>query len=156
MLNIRERSRAVWTSLTKTVNTLFKKDMTRVNIVMTNEGWGGTREDRVQQFLSCAKPPSKVLAWKCLSEEYIELLDAGLEFEKDQNPATRENLVKEWADLQYVLSQFALVYDIPGEEAFSRVADNNMTKVQNGKVVYREDGKVMKPEGYVPADMGGL
>ena len=67
----------------------------------------------------------------------------------------RANLRKEWADLQYVVSQAAVYYEIPSE-AFDRVHANNMTKVVDGKVRFRDDGKILKPEGYKPVDMSGL
>ena len=67
----------------------------------------------------------------------------------------RANLCKEWADLQYVVSQAAVYYEIPNE-AFDRVHSSNMTKVVDGKIVFRSDGKIMKPETYVKPDMSGL
>ena len=86
----------------------------------------------------------------------MELKEAAEAYAENENEETRANLVKEWADVQYVLSQLALFYRIDGEEAFTRVADNNMTKVVGGKVYYREDGKILKPDNYVKADMRGL
>lgn len=114
------------------------------------------REDRVKEFLDCARPPTRELATSLISEEYRELIEAVVMDNILKSEVSRANLVKEWADLQYVLSQFAVVYDIDGDAAFNRVADNNMTKVQDGEVVYREDGKIMKPEGYQKPDMRGL
>ena len=75
----------------------------------------------------------------------------------DPSEESRANLVKEWADAAYTLSALAYFFEIDGEEAFTRVADNNMTKVgADGKVTKREDGKILKPEGYVKANMKGL
>jgi hypothetical protein len=31
-----------------------------------------------------------------------------------------------------------------------------MTKVVDGRLIKREDGKILKPEGYTPANMEGL
>lgn len=123
-----------------------------------------TREDRVQEFLNFAGEPTFEVVWACIAEEYQELQEAAVkfheiiasDFEDDVKANARANFVKEWADCQYVLSQLALFYNIPGEEAFNRVAENNMTKVQGGEIIRREDGKIMKPEGYLPPDMGGL
>lgn len=122
------------------------------------------REDRVQEFLNFAGEPTFEVVWACIAEEYQELQEAAVkfheiiasDFEDDVKANARANFVKEWADCQYVLSQLALFYNIPGEEAFNRVAENNMTKVQGGEIIRREDGKIMKPEGYLPPDMGGL
>lgn len=123
-----------------------------------------TREMRVQEFLDASKPPSFELVWTCLGEEFLELKEAADSYHTMQESNApddvkikyRAELVKEWADVQYVLSQMACYYGIDGEEAFNRVADNNMTKVVDGKVKYREDGKILKPHGYVKPDMSGL
>lgn len=123
-----------------------------------------TREDRVQEFLDVTGKPNFHVAWGCLGEEFMELKEAAQDFhvilesnaDDEKKAEYRARFVKEWADVQYTLSQLAIFYNIPGEEAFIRVSDNNMTKVQDGKVLYREDGKVLKPEGYQKPDMLGL
>lgn len=122
-----------------------------------------TREQRVDQFLVAAQQDvSFELAWACMIEECKELADAAREYEAAEKEGTngerveaRKNLVKEWADVQYVLSQLALFYGIDGEKAFDIVAANNMTKIEGG-VRRREDGKILKPDNYVKADMSGL
>lgn len=122
-----------------------------------------TREGKVAMFLAAAKQPDMALAWECMTEENLELYHAANDYEdakkygseKDIEEA-RKNLVKEIADVQYVLSQLAIFYGINLEEAFNRVADNNMTKVQDGKVIYSDTGKILKPEGYQKPDMSGL
>jgi len=96
------------------------------------------------------------MIFNCVAEEYNEFLEAAVAYENYPTEESRANLCKEWADLAYVVSQAAVYYDIPGDEAFLRVAENNMTKVVDGKVIKREDGKILKPEGYVKADMKGL
>lgn len=124
-----------------------------------------TREDRVREFLDYAGEPTFEAVWNCLTEECQELQEAAMkfheilasDFDEEVKASARANFVKEWADVQYVLSQLAVFYNIPGEEAFVRVADNNMTKVQGGKILRREsDGKILKPEGYQKPDMRGL
>ena len=43
------------------------------------------------------------------------------------------------------------------EEAFNRVHTNNLTKVgADGKVIRDADGKILKPEGFVPVDLSDL
>lgn len=128
----------------------------------TRENRDMTREDRVFEFINASSFPSFRLAWTCLSEECLELKEAAEAYHLAQSEGcittdeARASLVKEWADVQYVLSQLAIFYGINGEEAFNRVADNNMTKVVCGKVIYREDGKILKPENYQKPDMRGL
>ena len=125
-----------------------------------------TREDRVKEFLAASREPSCEVVWNCYTEENIEMKEAAEEFHMtlvdpdatiEDKAAARAAFVKEVADVQYVLSQLAIFYDIDLQTAFNRVATNNMTKVQDGKIVYREtDGKILKPEGYEKPDMRGL
>lgn len=93
----------------------------------------------------------------CFAEETVELFEAVHAHISNPTEETRENLVKEWADCQVTLSNIGWFFDIPGNVAFNRVHENNMTKVgPNGEVVRREDGKILKPEGYQPVCMKGL
>ena len=41
-------------------------------------------------------------------------------------------------------------------EAFRMVHDSNMSKLVDGKVLYRDDGKVLKGPNYRPCDLSGL
>lgn len=122
-----------------------------------------TREDKVAQFLRAAgkRPLSKGDDYELsyennLKEEVKELVEAMFDYYSEPTVQTRANLVKEWADVQVVLSNIAVWMDIPADPAFNRVHQNNMTKVVDGKVLRREDGKILKPEGYVKPDMRGL
>ncbi len=122
-----------------------------------------TREERVAEFRNAADlktqsedPAGMILVWNCLTEEMLELSDAGQNYHADPSPDNRAAFVKEWADVQYVLSQLAIFYEFDGQKAFDIVADNNMSKVIDGKILRREDGKILKPEGYVYPDMRGL
>jgi len=116
-----------------------------------------TREDRVLEFLNSAKGvPDIQLAINCFVEESTELMDSIKQWFDDDNDENRAAMVKEWADVQYVLSQLALTLRIDGEEAFRRVADSNMSKVVNGRVMYRDDGKILKGPTYSPPVMIGL
>lgn len=66
-------------------------------------------------------------------------------------------LLKELADLQYVLSGFAVTLGLPLEEAFYRVHKSNMSKLgEDGKPVYRDDGKVLKGPNYQPPNLEDL
>jgi len=121
-----------------------------------------TREDRVAEFNKAAGMLPHVeggsigLEITMFSEELQEFNEALTEYIKSPTPENRANLIKEWADVQYTLSSFPWFFNFSGQAAFNRVADNNMTKLTNGKIILRDDGKVLKPEGYVKADMSGL
>jgi len=47
----------------------------------------------------------------------------------------------------------ALFYSIPLLEVFKEVHNANMRKLVDGKVMRREDGKVLKPEGWSPPNI---
>lgn len=63
-------------------------------------------------------------------------------------------VASELADLVYVVAGTALAYGIPLDEVFAEVHRANMSKLgEDGKPVYREDGKVLKGKGFKPADV---
>ena len=123
-----------------------------------------SREQKVGRFLKAAgKSPwdndpnnYDVSHENNLGEEFNELDEAIYHYTQNPNEDNRASLCKEWADAQVVLSNVAWYFDIPADVAFNRVHNNNMTKVVDGKVLLREDGKVLKPEGYVKPDMRGI
>jgi len=82
-----------------------------------------------------------------IQEEYKEFIDAVME----QDLA---NAFKELADLVYVIEGLAVEMGGNLDEVFKEVHRSNMTKIdEKGEVKYREDGKVLKPDTYSPADI---
>lgn len=64
-------------------------------------------------------------------------------------------LLKELADLRYVVEHCAVQFGLPIEEAYREVHRSNMSKLDNdGKPIYNEYGKVQKGPNYTPPDMG--
>lgn len=64
------------------------------------------------------------------------------------------SMAKELADLLYVVYGTAAVFGIPIDDVFAEVHRSNMSKLgEDGKPVYREDGKVLKGKNYEPADV---
>lgn len=60
------------------------------------------------------------------------------------------------SDIQYVLdgAYLALGYHNMKDDAFAAVHESNMSKLgEDGKPVYREDGKVLKGPNYRPVDL---
>lgn len=89
----------------------------------------------------------QVLRFALLSEEYKEVLGA----------TDYENLLKELADLLYVTYGFAATFGWDIDTAFNRVHQSNMSKLgDDGKPIYREDGKVLKGPNYQLADLSDL
>ena len=69
------------------------------------------------------------------------------------------NMLKELADVQVVLSgaSVALKPLKNLEEAFTRVFHSNMSKLgENGKPIWRKDGKVLKGPNYFKPDLSDL
>ena len=65
--------------------------------------------------------------------------------------------LKELADLVYVAYQFAASQEWDLDKAMNRVHHSNMSKLGNdGKPVYRDDGKVLKGPNYKPPTLNDL
>ena len=89
-------------------------------------------------------------------EEFKEFLEAeGMLF---RNNATIESeALKELADLIYVCYQYAENMHWFLDEALNRVHLSNMSKLgEDGKPIYREDGKVLKGPHYKPPNLTDL
>ena len=69
----------------------------------------------------------------------------------------KEQIAKELTDLLYVVLGFGVVLGIDLDKTFKVVHDSNMSKLDDdGKPIYREDGKVLKGPNYVKPDMTGV
>ena len=89
-------------------------------------------------------------------EEFKEFLQAeGMLFMHGRNH--QEDSLKELADLVYVCYQYAENMGWFLDEALNRVHLSNMSKLdEDGKPIYREDGKVLKGPNYKPPDLSDL
>ena len=73
------------------------------------------------------------------------------------NPQNKANILKELADLVYVCYQYAANLGWDLDEAMHRVHESNMSKLgENGKPIYRDDGKVLKGPNYAPPTLEDL
>jgi NTP pyrophosphatase (non-canonical NTP hydrolase) len=88
-------------------------------------------------------------------EEGGEFLTAVDEcFADPENMQRREELIKELSDLVFVCYQFAATYGIDLDKAMQLVYESNLSKLdEQGKPIYREDGKVLKGPNYAPPDL---
>jgi len=100
---------------------------------------------------------------KLIEEEIAELyaeIDKGIAEINAGGRIGREtlaNLMKETADVQYILSGMNVTFGLPADRVFDRVHDSNMSKLgPEGKPVRREDGKVMKGPNYHPPVLDDL
>lgn len=102
------------------------------------------------------------LRMKLIQEEVLELKEASdiickkIHLQKAVTPEDITHLLKELADCQYVISGFADAFGLPLQVAFNRVHASNMSKLEDGKPVKREDGKVLKGKNYQPPSLEDL
>ena len=89
-------------------------------------------------------------------EEFKEFIQAeGMLFRHGRN--FKEECLKELADLVYVCYQYAENMGWFLDEALDRVHKSNMSKLdEDGKPIYREDGKVLKGPNYKPPTLTDL
>jgi len=82
---------------------------------------------------------------KLITEEYGEFLDA--DYDVDELDACMDMI---WVILGYC---YMRGWDVEG--AWNEVARSNLAKInpETGKVNKREDGKVLKPEGWTPPEL---
>ncbi|AXH72811.1 MAG: hypothetical protein [Caudoviricetes sp.] len=79
---------------------------------------------------------------KLLTEEFNEYLEG--EFNNDI-----VEIADALGDMLYIIYGTAVSYGLPINEIFNEIHDSNMSKLdENGKPIYREDGKVLKSNLY--------
>ena len=85
-----------------------------------------------------------------IDEEWSEFHEA-FHFDEESHQ------LKELADLVYVCYQMAASQDWDLDEAMRRVHESNMSKLgEDGKPIYRGDGKVLKGPNYKPPYLNDL
>lgn len=106
-----------------------------------------------------------ILRKELIEEEFYEVMQGlGFIFERQHNRSVQYcdpdlvDLADGLADLIYVVAGTALEFGIPLERVWNEVQASNMTKVdpETGKVMKREDGKVLKGPNFVPPDIEGI
>jgi NTP pyrophosphatase (non-canonical NTP hydrolase) len=89
-------------------------------------------------------------------EEFKEFIEADYDMAMI-DISSRADCLKELADLVYVCAQYAENMDWDLEEALRRVHHSNMSKLgDDGKPIYRKDGKVLKGPNYQPPTLTDL
>jgi NTP pyrophosphatase (non-canonical NTP hydrolase) len=93
------------------------------------------------------------LIWEEMYEFYDALDIAQVNL---QNDNARADALKELSDLVYVCFQFAAALGWELDEALDRVHKSNLSKLVDGKPLYREDGKCLKGPNYQPPYLSDL
>ena len=80
-----------------------------------------------------------------IEEEYNEFMDA----------QTKVEDLDACMDMIWVILGYCYMKGFDVEGAWKEVARSNLAKInpETGKVIKREDGKVLKPEGWTPPDL---
>ena len=104
-----------------------------------------------KQFMEAADQTVSNLANPQQAELYMNLIEE--EFDEIQAADSIENLVKELADLLVVTIGALYSLGVEPDKVWQEVHRSNMSKLVFGKLLKREDGKVLKPDSYSPADM---
>ena len=87
------------------------------------------------------------LYFKLIREEFDELVRAY--FEKDM-----VEIADGCADLKWVIEGLEHTLQIPQQAVWDEVSRSNLSKISpTGKVLKRDDGKVLKPDGWTPPDI---
>ena len=93
---------------------------------------------------------------RLVEEESAEFMEAAGEcFADPENADRRTELLKELSDLVFVCYQFAAAFNLDLDKAMTLVFESNMSKLdEQGKPIFRPDGKVLKGPNYQPPDLG--
>jgi predicted HAD superfamily Cof-like phosphohydrolase len=83
----------------------------------------------------------RCLRMDLLEEEFKEYMDA-------EQKLDLVGIADALADIIYIACGTAVSYGIPLDKVFEEVHRSNMSKLVDGKVIRREDGKILKPEGW--------
>lgn len=87
---------------------------------------------------------------RLITEEYLELVYA---FEHRDIV----EIADACADLKWVIEGLEHTLDLPQQPIWDEVARSNLDKIsENGTVLRREDGKILKPEGWTPPNIADI
>ena len=100
--------------------------------------------------------PTRAMQKNLIVEEFKEFIESDYKMAM-MDISSRADCLKELADLVYVCAQYAENMDWDLEQALRRVHRSNMSKLgEDGKPIYRKDGKVLKGPQYQPPDLSDL
>lgn len=97
------------------------------------------------------------LQTRLIAEEHLEFQEAVQNLIDSPNTATRVQFAKELGDLVFTSYQAAAAFSIDLDEVLKRILNSNMSKLgEDGKPIYRADGKVLKGPRYKQAELSDL
>jgi len=120
------------------------------------------RRDFVQRFdIDIPAQPRRDLSamrmWETLlAEEWAEFQTALADYKSGDEAEGRirdmAEVTAEAVDVLNVIVGLLLSQGLPVEAMTQAIHEANMRKCDNGRIVRRNDGKILKPEGWQPAD----
>ena len=119
-------------------------------------------EFRTAYNLQTTGKTARPIQFSLIVEEFEEFANScGMSFtqleEYDTQVESDENQLNELADLVFVCFQYAASQDWDLDEAMRRVHRANMSKLgEDGKPIYRGDGKVLKGPNFKKAEFKDL
>ena len=117
-------------------------------------------QEMLNGFVQCGYMKKKLFDMQAglINEESIEFLQACSDLEEHPQDFKRQlEVLKELSDVVFVCYQFAAAYGLDLDTAMDLVFDSNMSKLgDDGKPIYREDGKVLKGPNYKKPDLTDL
>lgn len=106
---------------------------------------------------SCSEKHAMDLRLKLIREEFLEVINAANKVTVNPDKVNQQDMLKELADLVYVIYGTAETFGWNLDDAFTRVHQSNMSKLgPDGKPIYRADGKVLKGPNYKEPYLGDL
>jgi predicted HAD superfamily Cof-like phosphohydrolase len=107
--------------------------------------------------------PENLTMWETMLHEEWQEFQEALGHYKAHDPADPQQstrlmaeLTAEGVDVLNVLVGLLLSQGLPVEAMTRAIHEANLRKCIDGQIVRREDGKVMKPPGWQPADKEGV
>lgn len=108
-----------------------------------------------EEAFADAQLRSSLINEECNRELLPALEELSWEACQDEQDALMVKVADGLADLIYVCIGTALTLGIPLDRVWKEVHRSNMAKVQGG-VRRRDDGKILKPDGWTPPDIEGV
>ena len=137
---------------------------TRVNPLQNYENEEGrkkmTNQERVIEFMKTFGQEVKELpAWP--DEKTLDLRINLIEEEVDElfdgvDRRDMKNVAKELVDILYVVYGMGASLGIDLDKCFKEVHHSNMSKLEDGKVLYSEAGKVLKGKDYFEPELASV
>jgi len=121
-----------------------------------------SNQEQAKEFRKLYKIESSeskpVRKYQCdlIKEEFNEFIEAeGMLFRESDR--FKEECLKELADLVYVCYQYAANMGWDLDRALELIHKSNLSKLdENGKPIYREDGKILKGPNYTKPNLNSL